>query len=589
MLNDVKLHLVETWEDTRNFQAWLTDGPMQHGRIAFDTETTGLSVQTDRVRMVQLGDTREGWAIPAEGPEGWTGLFADAMRRFTGTMYAHNAPYDYAMLNKLGITLDRARIRDTRIMAHIREPHMSTALKAQTSRHVDPAAGAAQRELDDAIAKFGWGGVSLKFIRYWTYAALDPVLTLHLADVHENQVSPHAFDVENSVQWVLESMMRRGALVDIEYALFQQARFKAFCEKTAQWCLDEFKVSPGSSASVVEILREAGYEFSKITASGAVSLDKEVLGEIDHPLAQAVLRYRQISKLSSTYLAYYINQSINGRIYPSINSVGARTGRMSVSEPNLQNLPTVSDGDKAASVIRNCIISRDGYTLVMCDFAQIETRLLAHLSQDPGLLAAFHSPEDFFITLARTIFQDDSIGKKDPRRNIIKTLVYAKIYGAGLAKMAKTLGMSMMRMQEIDDALHTSYPGIKRFQQNIYAEAVTSRNENGFSSVTCPLSGRVHIADPGKEYALVNYLIQGMAAFFFKTKLLALANTAAAEWMILPVHDEIILEVPDSRVDEAALILTQIMNDDQTLSVPVQAEVSYGKRWAQKKDYVMAA
>lgn len=588
-LDHVKLHLIETYTDALDFQAWFTAGPMQHGKMAFDCETTGLSPEKDRVRLAQLGDGNDGWAFAWEGPLASSFVFTDAVNRFKGTLLAHNAPFDYAMFTKAGVHLDRSRIECTRIKSHIQEPHLPTALKHQSSRHVDNRSGQLQQELDEALSRLGWDGVPVTFGPYWYYGALDPVLTYYLDEHHSKDLPAAAFDVENAVQFVLETMMRRGAMVDVEYAKHNQDLFIKFCADTARWCKDEFGVSPGSDKAVLGVLQEAGYEFSKLTKSGALSLDKEVLEPIGHPLAQAVLKYRKITKLSSTYLNHYITRNIQGRLHCSINSVGARTGRMSVSEPNLQNLPRISDGDKFANVVRNCVVAREGHTLVLCDFAQIETRILAHLSQDPGLLAAFHSPEDFFVTLARQIFQDPLLDKKDFRRNIIKTLVYAKIFGAGLAKMAKTLGLTLNAMTDIDDALNASYPGIKRFQQEVYTIAAHNKRDTGTAFITCPLSGRKHVADPGKEYALVNYLIQGMAAFLFKIKLLELSNTEAGEWMILPVHDEIILDVPDEYVDDCAQILTQIMNDDKILSVPVQAEVSTGKRWAEKRDYAYSA
>lgn len=590
-LDDVKLHLVETLDDANALYAWFLRGPQQFGKIAVDTETTGLSPERDIVRTVQVGDLTEGWCIPWTG---WSGLFTDIMNRFNGhQIQMHNAPFDYAFINKMGHRLPRHLITDSRIKAHILEPTMPTALKKQAARRVDPAAGAAQKELDDAIAKLGWGGVPITFGPFWQYAALDPVLTAHLDDDLSLQLTEtdgwRAFEVENAVQFVLEKMMRYGALVDVDYAREQRVKFLDYCERAEKWCKDEYGVSPGSNAGVVKILQKEGFEFSKLTASGAVALDKEVLGGIDHPLAQTVLRRRQLQKLATTYLDHYIDHSVGGVLHPSINSVGARTGRMSVSSPNMQNLPRVSENDPAANIIRNCITARPGHTLVFCDFAQVETRLLAHLSQDPGLIAAFYSGEDFFVTLTRTIFQDQTIGKKDPRRNIIKTLVYAKIYGAGIEKMAKTLGMSVQRMREIDGALRAAYPGIKRFQDETQSTIIRNLRQTGTGFITCPLSGRRHITDKGMEYAGVNYLIQGMAAFFFKMKLLELDAAGLGEWMILPVHDEIILDVPSNEVDSVCRTLTKIMNDSTAFSVPIEAEVSVGPRWGEKTSWTMAA
>lgn len=586
-LGKVRLSLVEGFQDVRDLDAWLLSGPLQHGRMAVDTEGTGLSPERDFVRLVQVGDRTQGWALPWDG---WWGLFEDIMTRFTGTILMHNAPFDFAFIQKMGVKLDSGRIQDTRVKAHILEPTLPTALKKQASRHVDPRAGAAQKDLDDAISKHGWAGVPIKFGPYWQYGALDPVLTFSLDDVLMPRIveqgAEKAFEVENAVQFVLEKMMRRGALTDVGYAVQQHARFAEYCQQVEKWCHDEYKLSPGSNAAVVKVLEQAGYTFSKITASGVYALDKEVLEDVDHPLAQAVLKRRQLQKLGTTYLDHFINESIDGLIHPSINSLGARTGRMSVSSPNMQNLPRVSENNPAANIVRNCVVARPGHTLVFCDFAQVETRLLAHLSEDPGLIAAFHSPEDFFVTLARQVFRDPTITKKSPKRNVIKTWVYATIYGAGVDKQAKSAGVTYSEMVDINRAIQASYPGIKRFQDATTTAGFANKLKYGGDSfVTCPMSGRRHFADRGKEYALVNYLIQGMAAFFFKTKLLELDAAGLDEWMILPVHDEIILDVPNEKVPFVAKVLQQVMNDANTFLVPISAEVSYGARWGEKHDW----
>lgn len=588
-LDDVDLYLVESWQDTLDFQSWLASGPLSHGKVAIDTETTGLNPDVDTVRLVQVGDDKAGWAIPWVE---WAGLFFDFMRRFRGQMLMHNAMYDFAMINRMGFELDRSRIRDTRVSAHILDPTYATALKKQASRWVDPSAGAAQVALDQALhgskAGWTWATIPIDFAPYWQYAALDPVLTFHLDEVITPLVmetAPLALEIENGVQWVLESMMRRGAPVDVDYAIHNKGKFLEYVKNAEDWCWEHYKVKPGSNTKIVAILQEAGFVFTKLTASGAVALDKEVLGDIDHPLARTVLKRRQLQKLANTYLDFYINNAINGRIHPRINSLGARTSRMSMDNPNLQNLPRVSENNPAASVVRSCITAEADHTLLFCDFAQIETRILAHLSEDPGLIAAFFSPEDFFVSLARTVFDDASITKKDPRRNVIKTLVYAKIYGAGLAKMASGLGISIDEMKRIIDAFDAAYPGIRKFQDRVYATAMENKAKTGDAFILCPLTGRKHVAEPNKEYALVNYMIQGMAAAIFKMKLLELRAAGMSKWMIAPVHDEVISHVDNNYVLEAVETLENVMNDNTVLRVPIQAEVQFGKRWGHKLDW----
>ena len=586
-LQHVKLHLVETFEEARQCEEWFLAGPMQHGVMGVDTESTGLSRFDDDVRLVQVGDLEHGWAMEWDR---WSGLFQDFARRFMGTIPMFNAIFDFSMIQKMGITLNQRQIVDTQSMTKLLEPHKFGGLKGAASRHIDPAAGAAQKNLERAIKEQGWDGIDIRFGPYWQYAALDPVLTAFLYGklaprFQADEILAHGLDVENSVLWVLNKMMNAGMPVDVAYAQEQKDKIAAYSAHAYQWCVSEYGVKPGSNAAVIQRLQQDGVEFSKVTESGAMSLDKEVLGGIDHPLAQTVLRRRQLDKLSSTYLDHYIANHRGGRVYPSINSTGARTGRMSVANPNFQNLPRVSEANKAASVIRNCIAFQAGHVGLFCDFAQIETRLLAHLSQDPGLIAAFWGDEDFFVTLARQVFKDPTITKKSPKRNVIKTWVYATIYGAGVEKQAKSAGVTYAEMVDIAANIYREFPGIKRFQDHVQTTARQRLRDEGEAYYICPLSGRRHVADLGQEYALVNYLIQGMAAFFFKRKLLELDAAGLGEYMILPVHDEIILEVPIEKAEWAAGILMKIMNDNDTFTVPVEAEVSYGYRWGEKRSW----
>lgn len=594
-LDEVKLSRVLDFEDVLRFNQWFTSGPLQHGVIAVDTESTGLDYHRDEIRLVQVGDSDQGWAMQWDR---WSGLFIDAMNRFNGGIVMFNAPFDHHFIKKAGINLPWARIADVLPMVKLLDPGKRNGLKHAAGRHVDPFAASAQHELDEAIKKFGWDGVHYNFGPYWQYAALDPVLTtllcLKLAPkiMEGGPLLMQTYDVENAVLSVLSGMSDKGIPVNVEFAREQRQKITKYSSEIAEYLAEKYNLrnkdgSPavGSNPKVVAKLQEFGFEFTKMTESGVASLTKEVLAEIDHELAQMVLRRRQLDKIGSTYLDHYITESRDGRVHPRINSMGAITGRMSVSEPNFQNLPRVSEGDKAAAIVRNAVEFTTGHVGLFCDFAQIETRLLAHLSQDEGLIAAFHAPEDFFVTLARNVFSDPTITKKSPLRNVIKTWVYATIYGAGLEKQAKTAGMTPLEMQKVVRRIHDAYPGIQKFQTEVYTTAMQNFRETGQASFVCPMSGRKHVMEKGKEYTGVNYLIQGMAAYFFKMKLLELDAAGLGEYMILPVHDEIILEVPISEAERVAEILMKIMNDNQSFSVPVQAEVSYGTSWGKKNDW----
>jgi DNA polymerase-1 len=585
-MSDVQVRNAATLDGTTDLIEWAR--ARAHAPLAVDTETTGLRyLRGDRVRLFQIGDANTGWALPFHD---WRGLIQRILELHEGPIDMANAKFDFAFLDKEGVRLDRSRIRDVGVAAHINEPHMSRGLKNQATRHVDPAAGAASRSLDEAMKQGGWDWDTVPFSLplYWAYGALDTVLTRRVADYHipiVTERSPVAWDVESAFQWVALEIERNGAHVDVEYARVHYEKFTQYCENVERWVQDEYGVKAGSNQAVVSVLERAGFTFTKATKTGAVALDAEVLEGIDHPLAQQVLMRRRLQKIASTYLRFYVeNADESSLIHPSINTLGARTGRMSMEEPNLQNLP-VRGGHGGIKIVRNCITARPGHRLLMCDFDQIEMRLLAAFCGDPGLLEAFLSPEDFFVVIARNIFGDAALTRDDPRRQPTKNSMYAKIYGAGIAKQAATAGVSVDQMRFVNRSLNASYPGIESYASKLIGDAVASARDGQPGYTTCPITGRRHYADRGKEYALVNYAIQGAAAVIFKMKLLELDAAGLGPYMVAPVHDEIILDVPEPEVRDAVHALQKIMNDDRLLSVPITASVSHGYRWGEKQPW----
>jgi DNA polymerase I len=584
-LGDVKLNLIDTIDEAYDFRNWLGERRSLNA-LAVDLETSGLNRYTDRIRLCQIGDGLTGWAIPWER---WNGVARDAFRLWEGDWITHNGPcFDLPFLRREGVEIPQHRLHDTMVRSRVNEPHMSMALKSQAARHVDAAAAGLQEVLKGTT--WGWHDVPYDYGPYWMYGALDPVLTYCLEEYHRpitEAECPKAYELELATQFVTQRMEAYGTHIDRPGAREAYDKFTAYCAEVERWCQVEYGVKPGSNAAVVQILERDGHRFSKATKAGAVSLDAEVLEGIEHPLAVQVLRRRQLQKLANTYLHYYFtNADENDLLHPSINTLGAKTSRMSVSEPNLQNIP-VRGNNPGVKVVRDMITTRYGNgSLLMCDFAQIETRLLANFAQDEALIAAFHSSEDFFVSMARQIFQDDTIDKKDPRRQITKNSMYAIIYGAGIRKFSQTAGIPEAQGREFMNRLGVLYPGIRRFQNEVLQTAMSRYQSEGIAYVRSPFTHRRFIAEERKAYALTNYEIQGSAAEILKMKLLELDAAGLGQWMFVPVHDEILLDVPGQHVRDVAHTLRKIMNDDTLLSVPIEAEVSHGTRWGQKQSYV---
>jgi DNA polymerase I len=598
-LDNVRLTLVETFDEACALREWAARQPY----LAVDTEGTGFYPDVDHTRMVQFGNTEEGWAVSVE-TRGWGALCHEILTDHRGSLVAHNAKFDAAMIRKdLGYSFPLHRVHDTMIMHHTLHPHRRSGLKSVADRLIDPTASVGQEALKDDFKayKWDWATVPTNHPNYWYYSALDTVLTARVFELLYPEImseAPKAYDLEMATAWLTEKVERRGAMVDREYAQENLGNFHHQSSIIRQQINDQYDIEPGSSKGIVEVLQSAGHHFTKFTPGGAIALDKEVLDAIEHPLVTLIRRYRTYEKLSSTYLENFLSLTSDGHpfLHPSINSLGfsetgsgfgVKTSRMSMSNPNLQNLPKANkrDPEAPAQIIRNCIRARDGHTLIFCDFSQIEMRLLAHYSNDQHLIDAF-SQGDFFVNLARQIFQDPTLALDDPRRNQTKTIGYAEIYGAGLEKLASQLKMSTAHTAEFKQAWSSMYPGIRAFNQKTQADAFANKKRYGdVPFVRSDLTNRRYIVPEGKEYALVNRRLQGAAAEIFKMKILELQACDLDRYMILFVHDEVILDVPNEDVRDVVHVLQQVMNDDKLLRVPITAEISYGPRWGQKKSW----
>lgn len=601
-LQGVNLHLVETLDDVRKCVEWLEGLTCE--RLGFDTETTGLSPETDSVRLVQFGDAFTGWAIEIER---WYGLIEEIVQRWQrrGRFVAHNARYDVAMLRKHGIHIPVHLVDDTMMLAHIVNPTHSVGLKQQCARYIDRRAAAMQSQLDDVMRSGGYTWATIPVAptgpcaAYWRYAALDPILTVRLWEHHWPEVArtaPRAYDIELAVGWIADRMERKGVLIDREYTTVKRAELAEMYADMAKRGLDEFGVSLGSAEQIIDVLVRDKVPLWKRTPQGAWSLDKFALEGIRHPLAQLLQQYKRVEKLDSTYLRRFLEYSErDGRLHPSINTLGFKeqaagafgvvTGRMSMSKPNLQQLPRVDEDDPLSIVVRNAVISSPGTTFVMFDFDQVELRIMAHLTQDPGLFEAFAQPGDFFTYMTRKVYSDDSIVKKDPRRSNVKAYVYASNYGSGNERLARTTHQPLAVIEKLAADYKSVYAEVPKHQRRVQYEAGQRYKAEGLAYVTSPMTGRRFIADdPKKLYPLVNYQIQGLAAEIMKTKLLEIDAAGLGDYLVLAVHDEAIAEIPDDDVHDAIDTMTTIMNDDNLLTIPLTSGGATGKRWAEKKD-----
>lgn len=579
VLDHVQLKLVRNFDDLCEFMRWV--GERRDGEVmGVDTETGGFHMERDRLRMAQFGDKSTGWAIPWEK---WNGAITEVIEKYEGQMVLHNSKFDARFITHHGgIKWPWHRTNDTMTMAHLMDPLRPKGLKPLSAMLVDPKAAMAQRMLDDAMKdnRWTWDTVPLDFPYYWIYAAMDPVLTCHIyAQLAPTVLTKYrdVYDLEMGVTRVIAGMEARGARVDLDYCARTTTRLQEYCHEARQWLGDQYGLHKQTDMSLLKFFQDNGVPMlHKMTSSGSrQALDKEVLASIDHPVAKTILQIRKAEKNVGPYFKNFLELADdNDRVHPNIWTMGTRTARMSITTPALQTLP------RKDPTVRTAFIPSDGNVLITCDYDQIEARLTAHFSEDEGLTNAFKGADDFFCTIASAIF-GQPISKKDPRRQLTKNTMYGKIYGAGIEKMAQTAGVPYEVMEPVARGLDQRFPGILLLQRRIGAMARSRAALDGVASIETP-TGRRLVADDGKDYTLMNYLIQSHAAEILKRKIVEL-DIILPDTMILPVHDELVFDVPADGAEDVRRMIENAMADHTNYRVPITASSDLlDTDWGQK-------
>lgn len=591
-LSDVQLHLVDSAEKAQAFIAWLSER-RPHNAIAIDTETGelpgrprehALSPWHGRLRLVQVGDGQQGWSIPWDE---WSGVFYEAMDKFDGPIVCHNIAFEARWFDvQSRWNLPWGRAHDTMIMAHIIDPLGSGALKRLAALHVDGRAVALQDTLDTELAKNGWtwGTVPVNFQPYWSYGALDTVLTMRLWEMFYEKCGPsgpysRAYELEMAARKIVTRMEINGARVDLEYSKKKYDELNAYATSVKEWAKSTYNgVSITSNQQLVRLFEELGAEITEFTPTGQKSCTKDQLkllkingNEEVANLADTVLKQRKADKLANTYFSNFLSENIDGFVHPSVKTLGARTSRMSIQNPALQTLP------KGDDVVRRAFIPKDeDHVIITSDLDQVEFRMFASLSNDPNLITLFNRSDatgsDPFTEIGREIYRDPTMQKSDKRRALIKGTVYGRLYGAGVAKQALTAGVAEPQMREVSDAFDSRYPGMSEFQRQI-EDAGMRRVRTEGQGYVYTWTGRRLPCDEDRVYTLVNYLIQGGAAEVFKANLVKLDQADLTELLIVPVHDEIVLNAPRKDAEEIKHIVKECMTTTEGWNVPLTAGI----------------
>jgi DNA polymerase-1 len=591
-LGDIRLELVDSVDQAQRFINWLGER-RPHNAIAVDIETgelpggkreDALSPWHGRMRLVQVGDGQTGWSIPWDE---WNGVFYEAMDKFDGPLVCHNIAFEarwFDVQSRWKMPWERAH--DTMIMAHLIDPLGSGALKRLTSQYVDPQAAALQGQLDEGLIKNGWtwGTVPINYQPYWAYGALDPILTMRLWEMFWEKCGPgqpysRAYELEMNTRRIVTRMELNGARLDLDYSKKKYDELVQYTEQVKDWAKASYNgLSITSNAQLVRQFEALGAVITETTPSGAKSASADQLKLLVRDgspqvqeLASTALKQRKADKLASTYFSNFINDNVNGFVHPSVKTLGARTGRMSIQNPALQTLPKGDD-----TVRRAFLPKDDDHVIITSDLDQVEFRMFSSMSQDENLINLFNLADatgsDPFTEIGREIYQDPSMQKSDKRRNLIKGVVYGRLYGAGVAKQALTAGVPEDQMRSVSNAFDERFPGMALFQKKVEDIGMRRLKAEGQGYVNT-WTGRRLPCDEDRVYTLVNYLIQGGAAEVFKSNLIKLDQADLTELLIVPVHDEIVLNAPREDAEEIQRIVRECMTTREGWAVPLTADV----------------
>ncbi len=431
-------------------------------------------------------------------------------------------------------------------------------------------------------------------------AALDAVCALRLMGVLRERLEKDGSaglfdDMEMPLLPVLAQMERAGLGVDTSVLAAQSAELggeiAGMVEKIHAAAGEEFNIdSPMQLSHVLfDVLGLPTYGLKR-TKRGYYSTNAKVLADLsaEHQIVADVLEYRERSKIKSTYLdALPALVRGDGRIHTTLNQTVTATGRLSSSDPNLQNIPTRSE---LGHRVRQAFTVPEGHVFLACDYSQIELRLLAHLSGDEHLIAAFCEGADFHAATAARVF-GVAIDEVTPQlRSRAKAVNFGIVYGQQAFGLASSLKIPRAEAQEMIDRYFAAYPGVRAFLD----EAVRVAHERGYAET---LYGRKrHIREFQQrnrqlvafgERTAMNHPMQGTAADIIKLAMVGverrLHEEGLASKLVLQIHDELDLEVPETEVETVSALVRETMEGVVTLSVPLVAEVSYGANWAEAK------
>jgi DNA polymerase-1 len=566
----------------RHYETILTEAQLDHWLtrldaaplVALDTETTSLdemraelvgisfAIEPDRAAYLPLAHRYTG-APPQLDRAAALEKLRPWLEAADKPKLGQNLKYDMHVFANYGITV-RGVVHDTLLESFVFESHKPHDMDSLARRHLDVTTITYDDVTGKGASRIGFEQVAVERATEYSGEDADVTLQLHQAlypaiEADEKLLKVYR-DIELPVLDVLFTMERNGVLLDINQLVRLSHEFG---------------------------MRMAEFEAAAHDLAGQPSTDEDVLQRLalDYPLPKKILEYRALSKLKSTYtdkLPRMVGQR-RGRVHTHYAQAGAATGRLASSDPNLQNIPVrTADGRR----IREAFIASPGSRIVSADYSQVELRIMAHISQDASLLAAFAAGHDIHRATAAEIFNVAAEQIDAEQRRYAKVINFGLIYGMSAFGLASQIGIDRAAAQQYMDRYFARYPGVADYMQRTREQA----RERGY--VETIFGRRLWLADiragggprrQAAERAAINAPMQGTAADLIK-----LAMAAVQHWLerrrlgaklIMQVHDELVLEVPENELDEVKVQLPALMSGVAKLDVPLVVDVGVGANW----------
>ncbi len=574
--------------------------------IALDTETTGLDyMDTELVGISLSYQAGEAYYIPLNHDDDSVDQLAldivlkelrPLLESSSNKIIGQNIKFDKNVLAKYGV--DIASIKnDTMMMSYVLDASATRHnLDALSSYYLNYKTSTFEDVAGKGVKQITFDKVPIEAAT--NYAAEDADITLRLYEELNPRLEGEASlnklndEIEIPLIEVLSEMEQNGAILNSKILNSQskdlEGRIKKLEEKAYQIAGEEFNL--GSTKQLREIFFEKlKYRIIKKTPGGQPSTDEKVLAELaeEYELPKVLLEHRTLSKLKSTYtdkLPNQVSQS-TGKVHTSFHQAVTTTGRLSSSDPNLQNIPIRTEDGRR---IRQAFEPSKGNKFISADYSQIELRVMAHMSKDGGLLEAFREGQDVHSKTASEVFD---VGIKDVtsdlRRNA-KAINFGLIYGISAFGLGKQLGISRNLAAEYMAMYFEKYPDVKKYMESTKEFA----SQNGY--VETLFGRRLYLRDinttnamrrQASERAAINAPVQGTAADIMKIAMInmhkAIKTQKSEAKLILQVHDELILDTPKDEIDKIVSLVTESMMGAANLDVPLEIDIGIGDNWDQ--------